>query len=43
MYYCGKCGAKIDSLPVGLIRCNNCGHKILFKERPPVTIEVDAV
>jgi len=40
MYVCGKCKKEIKSLDDKYIRCPECGHRILFKKRPPTAKEV---
>ncbi len=42
-YKCGKCGAIMDSLPSGFVRCSVCANKVLYKIREPVTKTVSAV
>ena len=37
MYKCAKCGAVVQDLAVGVIRCSSCGYKVLFKLREPIT------
>ena len=42
MYKCAKCGTVVAELTVGVVRCSNCGYKVLFKVRDPVTKTVKA-
>ncbi|MDP2666360.1 MAG: DNA-directed RNA polymerase subunit P [Candidatus Diapherotrites archaeon] len=42
MYKCSKCLHQFDQLPIGLVRCANCGNKIFYKVRAPVEKKVQA-
>jgi DNA-directed RNA polymerase subunit RPC12/RpoP len=35
-YKCGRCQQEFDALPVGMVRCPNCAHKIFYKVRAPI-------
>ena len=41
-YKCNKCLQVLDQLPIGLIRCPNCGNKVFYKVRAPVEKRVIA-
>ncbi|MBR9707647.1 MAG: DNA-directed RNA polymerase subunit P [Candidatus Diapherotrites archaeon] len=43
MYVCSNCRRDIDALQENRVRCPHCGYRLLFKRRPPVVKEVDAV
>ncbi len=42
-YKCGKCGTEVSSVEEGLVRCPNCGFRIIYKTREPIskTIKVE--
>ncbi|MBT4870037.1 MAG: DNA-directed RNA polymerase subunit P [Candidatus Diapherotrites archaeon] len=42
-YRCAKCGKEIENIEDGMVRCQSCGHRILYKKRDPIakTIKVD--
>ncbi|MBI4053449.1 MAG: DNA-directed RNA polymerase subunit P [Candidatus Diapherotrites archaeon] len=42
LYKCGKCGAAINALYDGPIRCPACAYKVLYKVRDPVAKELTA-
>lgn len=40
MYKCANCGKLIEPQAEEPTRCQFCGHKVLFKERPKVVKRV---
>lgn len=41
-YICGECGTKNTLKPVDVIRCRECGYRILYKERTKRVVQYEA-
>jgi len=41
-YICGECDAKFSLPPNAPLRCTECGHRILYKERTKRMVQFEA-
>ncbi|KIW13211.1 hypothetical protein PV08_08398 [Exophiala spinifera] len=41
-YVCGECAAKVSLTKGDAIRCNMCGHRVLYKERTKRMVQFEA-
>ncbi|KAI5293638.1 DNA-directed RNA polymerase core subunit rpc10 [Ascosphaera acerosa] len=41
-YICGECSARIQLRRSDAIRCKECGHRVLYKERTPRMVQFQA-
>lgn len=42
IYICGDCGAENEMKSKDVIRCRECGYRILYKKRTSRTIQFEA-
>ncbi|KAF6236668.1 hypothetical protein HO173_004959 [Letharia columbiana] len=41
-YLCGECNAKVQLKKGDAIRCKECGHRVLYKERTKRMVQFEA-
>ena len=41
-YICGECNAKVTLRRSDIVRCNECGHRVLYKERTSRMVQFEA-
>ncbi|KAK9838059.1 hypothetical protein WJX74_010829 [Apatococcus lobatus] len=41
-YLCGDCGATVKLRPGDIIRCRDCGYRILYKKRTDRVVQFEA-
>ena len=41
-FKCMKCETELELVSEGMVRCPNCGHRIMFKKRDPVVKTIKA-
>ena len=41
-YICGECNAKVTLRRNDVVRCNDCGHRVLYKERTNRIVQFEA-
>jgi DNA-directed RNA polymerase subunit RPC12/RpoP len=42
-FKCVKCGAEVQSVAEGTVRCPKCGYRILYKTRDTLSKEMKAI
>jgi DNA-directed RNA polymerases I, II, and III subunit RPABC4 len=41
-YKCGECGAQVALFKGDVVRCDKCGHRVLYKERTKRMVQFEA-